>query len=481
MILFLAIFTFGFKVYATNPTIGSPSALYDLLVQASQDMPIAGNQDGSYLTFQSIDGVVFAFDLFITGFCCVWLDQAYWQRAIASRPETCVKAYIFGAVAWYGIPFSFATMMGLGCAALTGSPTFPTYPNPLSAAQVGAGLSSPATAIAVLGRGGAALMLLLLFMAVTSSTSAELIAVASLITFDVFKTYIKPHATSTELVRISHYSIIAYSLVLGAFCSLLNAVSIDLTWLLTVFGIIVGGGAVPVGLVLLWSRMSSVAAVFAPWVGFAAGLTAWMVTTSKRSGAITIATTGNVRNALAGALTSWGIGFIAAVILSLLFPGTWQNTDADAVERNSKLDGGTEARGALGEGVDIEKSSSPTITTSPASDAKPVPKSGNEVVDFLSTNFTEPMSAAEVRKATILAYGFNSLFLAVAIFLVPFSLYGSGWVFTRAGFTGFCVVSFIWVWVSAIICVVWPIVESRATISGIVKGIVRDLRRRGKA
>jgi Na+/proline symporter len=119
--------------------------------------------------------------------------------------------------------------MGLGCAALTSSPSFPTYPDPLSAAQNGAGLSSPATAIALLGKGGAGLMLLLLFMAVTSSTSAELIAVSSLLTFDIYKTYLKPSATSMQLVRISHYGIILYGLVLATFCCILNAVSVNLT------------------------------------------------------------------------------------------------------------------------------------------------------------------------------------------------------------------------------------------------------------
>lgn len=98
--------------------------------------------------------------------------------------------------------------MGLGCAALTGSPSFPTFPNPLTAAQSRAGLSSPATAIALLGKGGAGLMLLLLFIAVTSSTGAELMAVSSLLKFDVYKTYIKPTATSTDLVRISHSGIV---------------------------------------------------------------------------------------------------------------------------------------------------------------------------------------------------------------------------------------------------------------------------------
>lgn len=83
-------------------------------------------------------------------------------------------------LAWYGIPYGFATAMGLGCVSMTGSPSFPTYPNPLNVAQVGGGFSAPATAIALMGKNGAVLMLLLLFMAVTSATSAELVADSSL-------------------------------------------------------------------------------------------------------------------------------------------------------------------------------------------------------------------------------------------------------------------------------------------------------------
>jgi Na+/proline symporter len=50
--------------------------------------------------------------------------------------------------------------------------------------------------------------MLFLFMAVTSSTSAVLTAVLSLLTFDVYKMYVEPRATSTELIRISHFGIV---------------------------------------------------------------------------------------------------------------------------------------------------------------------------------------------------------------------------------------------------------------------------------
>jgi hypothetical protein len=42
-------------------------------------------------------------------------------------------------------------------------------------------------------------MLLMVFMAVTSCGSAELIAVSSLLTYDVYRTYINPAATGEQV------------------------------------------------------------------------------------------------------------------------------------------------------------------------------------------------------------------------------------------------------------------------------------------
>lgn len=102
VILFVAILVFGFVMVTSSDIVGSPGKLYDLLQEASKTMPIERNTDGSYLTFRSVGGLIFAFDIFVSSFTTVWLDQAYWQRAIASKPETSVKAYILGGLAWYG-------------------------------------------------------------------------------------------------------------------------------------------------------------------------------------------------------------------------------------------------------------------------------------------------------------------------------------------------------------------------------------------
>ena len=94
-----------------------------------------------------------------------------------------MKAYLLGGLAWFAIPFMFSTTLGLAAVALRGDPDMRT----LSAADVSAGLPAPAAAAAILGKSGAAALLVVLFLAVTSATSAELIAVSSILTYDVYK------------------------------------------------------------------------------------------------------------------------------------------------------------------------------------------------------------------------------------------------------------------------------------------------------
>jgi len=57
----------------------------------------------------------------------------------------------------------------------------------LSPADVSAGLPAPSAATALLGKSGAAALLIVLFLAVTSATAAELIAVSAVLTYDVYK------------------------------------------------------------------------------------------------------------------------------------------------------------------------------------------------------------------------------------------------------------------------------------------------------
>jgi urea-proton symporter len=126
---------------------------------------------------RSKNGLIFGVINIVGNFATVFQDQAYWQRAIASRPGTTVKAYLLGGLAWFAIPFTLATTLGLAAVALRGAPGMKV----LTPADVSAGLPAAAAAATLLGKGGAAALLVLLFLAVTSTTSAELIAVSSIL------------------------------------------------------------------------------------------------------------------------------------------------------------------------------------------------------------------------------------------------------------------------------------------------------------
>jgi Na+/proline symporter len=134
-------------------------------------------------------------------------------------------------LAWFAIPFGFATTLGLTAVALTDSPSFPTYPNPLSQSQVTSGLAASTAATALLGKEGAVALLIVLFMAVTSCASAELIAVSSILTFDIYKTYIKKTAQPSQLIFVSHVMICVFGLTMAVFACIWNGIGIDLGWL----------------------------------------------------------------------------------------------------------------------------------------------------------------------------------------------------------------------------------------------------------
>jgi urea-proton symporter len=58
--------------------------------------PIAGNKNGSYLTMVSSDGLMFGAINIVGNFGTVFVDQSYWQSAIAAKPECAAKGYLLG-------------------------------------------------------------------------------------------------------------------------------------------------------------------------------------------------------------------------------------------------------------------------------------------------------------------------------------------------------------------------------------------------
>merc|ERR1719401_1397423 len=103
-----------------------------------------------------------------------------------------------------------ATTNGLVGRALTTHPDLgPLY---LTAAASGQGLTPARVLAHILGSAGAFILLLQLFMAITSTGSAEIIAVSSILTYDLYYEYINPELKfRREKLRRIFYTIVQKS------------------------------------------------------------------------------------------------------------------------------------------------------------------------------------------------------------------------------------------------------------------------------
>lgn len=77
------------------------------------------------------------------------------------------------------------------------------------------------------------------YQACTSVSSAQLIAVSSILSFDIYGTYINPRATDAQLIRWSHIGVVGFSLVASSFAVGLREGGVDLNWLFYMIGIII--------------------------------------------------------------------------------------------------------------------------------------------------------------------------------------------------------------------------------------------------
>jgi hypothetical protein len=86
------------------------------------------------------------------------------------------------------------------------------------------------------------LVIVICFMAVTSSGASEMVAVSSLFTFDVYRRYINPTASGSRLVMVSRVLVCVWAIIMGAIMCIAQATNINVNWLITIIGALVAGG-----------------------------------------------------------------------------------------------------------------------------------------------------------------------------------------------------------------------------------------------
>ena len=79
---------------------------------------------------------------------------------------------------------------------------------------------------------GAVLVLLMVFMAVTSAFSADLVCIASVVTYDVYRGYINPRATGKRLLQLSHLVVIVFTIICACATTGLSQTAIGVNFII---------------------------------------------------------------------------------------------------------------------------------------------------------------------------------------------------------------------------------------------------------
>ena len=414
-LIFVVVLVFVTVIYFVSPEIGGIAGMYEKLTEASALRPVEGNAMGSFLTMASIGALIFGVINIVGNFGTVFVDQSYWQRAIAARPKAATGGFIIGGLAWFAIPFTLATTLGL--AAIATDVT-------LTEDQIGLGLVAPTAASELMGDVGAILILTIVFTAVTAAGSSQLVSVSSLITYDVFRTYLSPSATGRQLIRVSRLTILVFGMGMGVLASTLFQFGVSLQYVYLLMGILIGSAVAPISFSILWNKTNRYAATSAALVGLICGVTAWIATANIESGVITISSTGSLMPLLVGNITAILTSLIITVVGSLIVP---ESFDFRMLKQKILL-------------VD------------------------DKVRSMLKYDTDEQMLTNASKFCKRVGFG-------VTIFLVivwPLSFYLTEYVFTLESFTGWIILVVIWAFGAATAVVILPFVEARDSIRIII-------------
>jgi urea-proton symporter len=421
--IFMVILILVVGIYFFNPHIGGITGLFEGLQSASALNPVEGNSCGSFLTLASIGALIFGIINIIGNFGTVFVDQAFWQRAIAARPKSLIKGFFIGGLAWFAIPFALATSLGLAGIAMHLD---------LSPLEVSHGLVAPITISTLLGEVGGILILTMLFTAVTCAGSAELVAFSSLFTFDVYRTYFKPSASGRQLMRISKHSVLIFGFGIGVLSLSLFHIGLSLQYIYLSMGILIGSAVGPISLSLIWKKTNKISASISALCGLLLGVFVWLFSAFSIYGDISVASTSHDIPLLLGNLTSFTSGFVLVILGSLIKPDNF----------NFNI---TKQRIVIAE---------------------------ERVRSLIKEDDDESL----LKNRTVFGYKYGIFFTLILIVIWPLPLFFSGYIFSYEFFLFWILLSIVWTICAACFLIVKPIIESKREISIVLSNLLFIIR-----
>lgn len=466
----------------TNDAVGGLSGLYEKVVATASANYIPGNYKGSLLTMKSQNAIIWGLDLKFGNLALVVMDTAFWQKSFATEVNATVPGYNLAALAIFGIPWGLGTVIGLTARALHNTPIFPTYPGDLTLADVNAGFVMPYTIQALIGKQGVIAFLVLVFMALTSTVSSSMIAVSSILSFDVYKTYLNPHATDQKLVKVSHLAVVLHGVFMSGIAIALNYGGANMTWLGYFRPVLSCAGIIPLALTLGWSRQTRLAAVLSPVLGCLTGFAIWLSTAYHLYGSVSIDTTENPLPALYGAIGSFFSPGLYSVAISLAKPAKfdWREFLRSELAEEAALGVKTAKDTSATSGSDDEKKNDNGVNVLPSGAAPEPQKASADLsapslvsLDDVQHPFDD-ITLQKLRRWERIAWIFWVVVVLVTFVAWPMPLYRD-YIFTKSFFSGWTTVAIMWQFFAFGAVVIFPVWDGRHAILKGSRGVWKAL------
>ncbi|CAK7897362.1 urea active transporter [[Candida] anglica] len=451
-----------------NEQIGGIGGLYDLAIQHDGKRYIEGNYKGSLLTGKSQGAIFFGLIHAIGDTGLTVMDSSFWQKSFSANLKSSVPGYIIAGALVFANVWSLGTIVGLANVILEDSPSFPTYPRQMTSFEINSGFGLPYVLKAVLGDGALGALLLVLYLAVTSTVSAQMISVSSIISFDIYKKYIKPDAKNKHLIRASHFGVVFFGLFAAGFSVMLHFVGVDMTWMGYFYSMLICPGVIPLILTITWSRQTTLAAFVSPIVGMLSGIAVWLGTAYAFYGEVTILSTGQQLPCLYGSLTTILLPGILSVLISLTINPSkfdwakFKETDILVVDEDEV-------------NPEISDGSSSDLDTPPIEKLE-----GNtKVIDVDESDSEKQVSEDDKENDRIfslyykLAYGSTIGSLLLTWVAWPMPLYRD-WIFSKTFFIGWTGMSVFWIYLAFVVVGLFPLWDGRHELAKVFRGAWRD-------
>lgn len=260
---------FGVVVVGMAITIG-PQEIYNGLVNMIQgnnssyveravENGVTKEALESSLSILSVPAFVLGLGLVISNFPAVFVEQAFWGRAIAVKnSKIASRAFLLGGLAWFPIPAAVGLALGTGGLAL-GMLDPGTSPD----------FVAPTTVQNVLGMTGMVAFLFGLIAAMLSTGSGELTAAATIFSNDLYRRYFNRNATDKKILAVARGFGIIFAVSVLVVSVIVFKMGISMLDIYLAMGVFVGSACVPIFLAMLWKRCSADGSFYGSLVGAA--------------------------------------------------------------------------------------------------------------------------------------------------------------------------------------------------------------------